>query len=250
MAGRGGHLAYDGGERGARGVSAQHDPIGVDAELARVSSHPRHRRVAVREGGRKKMLGSQAVVDGNQPTAAGVGEGAADRVVRIETAGDEPTAVEVDERGQRGARRAAGRVHAHRQRGLRRGQGTILHALHFLPQAGKSEQILQRAAALADRKAASARGIGGGEPLQQALGVGVEWHVAEGRRPAARARKRSITARARRAPSPASARARARGRRTARRPGGPCQRRRSRCARWHRLRPSGPRSRRTGRDGS
>src|SRR5213082_1491453 len=228
-------------------VAAPPRELGIDAELARVGSHPGQRRVAVREGRRKRMLGGQAVVDGNQPTGAGVGEGAADRVVRIETAGDEPTAVEVDERGQRLARRARGRVHPHRQRGLRRGQGAILHARHFLAQAGESEQLLQRAAARADRQAASARGIGGGEPLQQALGVGVEWHVASSK--GARS-VRSITARARRAPSPASARARARGRRTARRPGGPCQRRRSRCARWHRLRPSGPRSRRTGRDGS
>src|SRR5256885_3930036 len=51
--------------------------------------HPGRRGVAVGKCRRKRMLGRQAIVHGNQPTAAGVGQRAADRVVRIETAGNE-----------------------------------------------------------------------------------------------------------------------------------------------------------------
>ncbi len=90
-------LRDDGGEVAARAVARDGDPGGVEPELGRMRRGPAKRGERVVDGGRKPVLGSQAIVDRQHPGVGLAREMAARRVVRVEVADHPAAAVVVDD---------------------------------------------------------------------------------------------------------------------------------------------------------
>ena len=100
----GGH----GGEVAARAVARHREPRGVAAELARMLGQPAQRAERVVERGGERVLGGEAVVDGDHDRARGVGQRAADGVEGVDVADHPAAAVQVGDHRQRAVRRRHG----------------------------------------------------------------------------------------------------------------------------------------------
>ena len=89
------------GKIAAGAVAANHEPRCVDAEFLRVGGDPCRRGDGVIDGGRKFMLGRQAIIDGDNDELTFVGQLAAHHIVGIEIADHPAAAMEKHQAGAR-----------------------------------------------------------------------------------------------------------------------------------------------------
>ena len=126
-AGLGGADRDHGAEVPAGRVTADGDPLRVDAQLRGVLDGPLVARPAVVETGREAVLGREPVVHREHPHARPLGQQPAGRVVGVQVAVDHPAAVQEDQQRRRpvvadaGLARActAARASGRRRRGPR-----------------------------------------------------------------------------------------------------------------------------------
>ena len=104
-----GHEAHDRGEVAARAVAHDRDARGVEAPGAGVGDERGHGVVAVLRGHRERVLGREAVVDGDHDDRALAGHVRAEPLGLVEVALHEPAAVEVDAPTGAGEALSAGR---------------------------------------------------------------------------------------------------------------------------------------------
>ncbi len=103
-----GEQAGDRREVAAGAVAADGEPRRIDPERRALPGDPGGRGEAILDRGREFVLGRQAVVDRDDGAAGGIGEMAAERVVRFDIADDPAAAVEIDQHRQVRRRRGAG----------------------------------------------------------------------------------------------------------------------------------------------
>ncbi len=113
----------DGGEIGAGAVAANGEAAFVDAKAGGVLGHPHRGGVGVFHRRREFMFRREAVIDRDNRAAGGLGQGAAQAVVGIETADDKAAAVKEHEAGLMGRERVF--VDAHGQIAVRSGNGAV-----------------------------------------------------------------------------------------------------------------------------
>ena len=94
------HQGEDGGEVSARAVTADREASRVDAEPFGVPGEEAQRGGAILDGGGKRVLGSQAVVDREHAAAGGGGDAATNAVVGVEVAEHPAATVQEQEAGR------------------------------------------------------------------------------------------------------------------------------------------------------
>ncbi len=92
-------LAGGRGQCRAGGIAAYAEARRVDSEIRRVTADMAQRRLRILQGGGKTVLGSQTILHRHHSNAAASAQGAGDAVVSFHAAGDQATAVKIDESG-------------------------------------------------------------------------------------------------------------------------------------------------------
>jgi hypothetical protein len=95
-----GLLAHDRSERGAGGIAADHQALGIDPERRRLARDPFGGRDRIVDGGGIFVLGREPVFDRDQPAAGDMRQRGRDAVMSCDAAGDEAAAVKEHEAGR------------------------------------------------------------------------------------------------------------------------------------------------------
>src|SRR5271167_2012470 len=127
------HEGYYGRQIPARAVSPHSNSMWIATDISGMLGHPRGRGIGVLWSGRKFVFRRKPVSDRNDDASAAVCHGTERGIVRVETAGDETSAMEENEDGQ--AARWTGRVDTHSDIPTRAGNLPIFNAENALGRA-------------------------------------------------------------------------------------------------------------------
>ena len=170
------HEADGGGEVPARAVTADGQAPPVDAETPGLAGDPLGRRVRVFGGDGVLVLGGEAVVDARHDRSRGIGERAADAVMRLDVADHPAAAMEVDVGGEGPATRRG--IAPHGDCPAVDGHPVIVDARDVLHRAERGGARAHALAGLGRGHLLRGRQAERRRCVEDLLGLRIEWHGA------------------------------------------------------------------------